>query len=237
MNVARRLLIGRSEPSKCPTSLPADPAVRFLLSQVAQPKCTLSQLVIVAAERPVDHYIAWIGRQRVACLPPGRVSIVDCFSDPCGWYASWAPEVAIGKSAAPHATSDTVHVRTATRDSDNGFQDIVAAVRGMQEHSRASHTEATGTNNSSGGSHKTLVVLDSVSCLLLRSGVQDVTRMLRNLCALPATSVAFVLHTGVCLSPLLRAALLPTHLAACAPKYLQRHQPVSRSSISLALSY
>lgn len=181
-----------------------DPAVRFLLNQAAQARCALAQLIVVSAERQADEYVSWIGRQRVASLTPGCISIVDCFSDPCGWKASWAarqPEnkgsqrSGEGSDATKGAAGDKVPIITATRDASNGYQDIVAAVRSLLAHPQ--HESQGGAGGTGDAMKKTLVLIDSVSYLLLRSGVQDVMRMIHTLCALPATCVAFVLHTDV----------------------------------------
>jgi len=182
---------------------PADPAVRFLLNQAAQPRCSLAQLIVVAGERPVDDYISWIGRQHVASLPAGRVGIVDSFGDPCGWKNAWAVRQSghdasqrravdggSADSTSALAASGKVQVVNAMRDAHDGFQDIVAAVRSMLP---SPCTEGGGEGREL---PKTLVLVDSVSCFLLRSGVQDVLRMIHSLCTLPATCVAFVLHTG-----------------------------------------
>jgi hypothetical protein len=189
----------------------ADPAIRFLLNQAAQPCCDLEQVIIVAADRPVQQYMSWIGHQRLVNTPPGRISIVDCFSDPCAWKASWAarqPDHEASQRRGPEdthtlvaAANDNVPVVKATRDERNSYQDISTAVRGLlkkhpQRESQEADSRAAGEGGEVGGKGKTLVVIDSASYLVLHSGVQDVLRMLYCLSALPSTCVAFVVHTG-----------------------------------------
>ena len=139
----------------------------------------------------------------MASLPAGRVGIVDSFGDPCGWKNAWAVRQSghdasqrravdggSADSTSALAASGKVQVVNAMRDAHDGFQDIVAAVRSMLP---SPCTEGGGEGREL---PKTLVLVDSVSCFLLRSGVQDVLRMIHSLCTLPATCVAFVLHTG-----------------------------------------
>ncbi len=184
----------------CDTVLcPADPAVRYLLGQAAQPRGALEQLIVVAAERPVHEYVRWIGRRPAASLPPGRIGIVDCFTDPCGWRAAWAAPPSPAAVVEAAAGGGSVRVTTATRDGCDGFESVVAGVRRL--HAASQGNAATGERGSGGEAKKTLVLIDSASYLLLRTGVQDVMRLLHRLCALPATCVAFVLHAGLDPSP------------------------------------
>jgi hypothetical protein len=174
---------------------PADPAVRYLLGQAAQPGSALAQLIVVAAERPVHEYARWIGRQ-AASLPPGRIGVVDCFSDPCGWQAAWVARPPPPPPPDVDVACGSVWVTKATRDGGDGFESVVAAVRRLHIASQVGGGAAS-KSGSGGEGKKTLVLIDSVSYLLLRRGVQDVIRLLHRLGALPATCVAFVLHTGL----------------------------------------
>jgi len=209
---------------------PADPAVRYLLGQAAQPGCALAQLIVVAAERPVHEYTRWIGRQ-AASLPSGRIGVVDCFSDPCGWHAAW---VARPPPPPPdvEVACGSVRVTKATRDGGDGFESVVAAVRRLHIASQGGAGAASKSGSGREGK-KTLVLIDSVSYLLLRRGVKDVIRLLHRLGALPATCVAFVLHTGRasshgCLSSLTTHDLTPCCLLGPSAPRTPAHAPRMR---------
>jgi hypothetical protein len=200
--------------------VPTGPAVRFLLNQAALPRCGLAQLIIVAVDRPLSDYYAWIGHQRIGSLPRGRVSIVDCFSDPCGWKAAWTSRQ-MAKESNQRTAADggferlvagdsgtggcpaggNVRVLTAVHGGSNGLQAIVSAVsclRAQRDASITADRDKACPGKEGGGSErgKSLVLVDSLSSLLLESGIQDVMAMLHSLGALPDTSVASLLHTG-----------------------------------------
>lgn len=118
----------------------ADHVVRFLLDQAVQSRCPLAQLVVVAAERPPDVYLSWIARGRgAASVPVGRLGIVDCFSDPCGWKAAWRAQpdhnAAASRGGGGGQLSSTsfgkVRMTSATRKASDGFQELVSAVQGL----------------------------------------------------------------------------------------------------------
>ena len=217
---------------------PADPAVRYLLGQAAQPRGALAQLIVVAAERPVHEYVRWIGRRPAASLPPGRIGIVDCFTDPCGWRAAWAAPPSPAAVVEAAAGGGSVRVTAATRDGRDGFDSVVAAVRRL--HAASHGTAGAGESGGGGEAKKTLVLIDSASYLLLRTGVQDVMRLLHRLCALPATCVAFVLHTGrdppPSAPPLPPRMPSPPDRAPPIPAARQTDAPASCCELSAALN-
>ena len=187
---------------------PADGAVRYLLQQVAHPRCALAQVVVVAAERSTDDYQEWIA-PCAANAPRGRVSLIDCFSDPCGWKAAWAcrQHPAAGAGRGPGASSrpdwaasargNDVRVTPATCDPSNGFEDLWQTVRAVLTASKSETACGKGDGIDGGEQRRTLVLIDSLSSLVLRSSIQDVMLLLQRLGALADTCVAFVVHTDL----------------------------------------
>ena len=187
---------------------PADGAVRYLLQQVAQPRCALAQVVVVAAERSTDDYQEWIA-PRAANAPRGRVSLIDCFSDPSGWKAAWAcrQHPAAGAGRGPGASSrpdgaasaqgNDVCVTPATCDPSNGFEDLLQTVHAVLSAPKSGTACGQGDGIDGGEQRRTLVLIDSLSSLLLRSSIQDVMLLLQRLGALADTCVAFVVHTDL----------------------------------------
>jgi len=131
----------------------ADHAMRFLLDQAVQPRCPLAQLVVVAAERPPDVYLSWIARgRRDDNIKDGRLGIVDCFSDPCGWKAAWRArqpdqDAAVSQGGGrleSSANFGKVRMTSATRNGADGFQELVSAVQGLLAQAGDSEGPAAG---------------------------------------------------------------------------------------------
>ena len=128
-----------------------------------------NHLYVVATDNHVSQYLGYASQL-------SRITLIDCFSDPCGWLASLKDKFSIQADKIQGCTA-----RSHNLDASSEYSEIVKVVE-SEIHENCRHK---------------IVIVDSLSFLILHGGLQRTLRFLKQIQSLSQGRILAVVHTDL----------------------------------------